>query len=160
MKRIGLVIGAFACLLLTAALQQSLAPRIAILGAAPDFILTLIGAASLFLSRGAAAFLGFLLGVAMGSLSGANMTHYVVSRTVAAFLAAWSRELHLEPHKATVFFTVFLTTVIARVVFMFLAAPSGIAGYLGATILSGIYNGLLGIPVYALLWKAFRPDLR
>lgn len=84
-------------------------------------------------------------------MAGANLAHYAVSRTVAGFAGASSRAIGFEINIAVVGVTAALMTLVAQTVFMFLAAPKGIAAFLGDTIGSAVYNGVLAIPTYLLL---------
>lgn len=133
------------------ALQQGLSERVSIFGVRPDFLLIFSAAYALLASRGAAAMCGFGAGVVQGALAGANLTHYVFSRTLASASIAWSTDLRFEQNAVLVALSIALGTLFAGLVFMFLAAPSAILEYLGATILSALYNGVLAIPVHSLL---------
>jgi rod shape-determining protein MreD len=124
-----------------------------ILGARPNAFLILIAGWSFFLERKPATAFGFFAGIIQGATAGANLTHYAISCTVTAFAAASSRELRLERHVAMVLATGFAVTLLARLLFMFLAAPPGLGSYLGATILSGLMNGALVVPLFWLLSK-------
>lgn len=145
---------------IAAVLQQGLSPQVGLLGAQPDFLLVAVGALGLCLTRPSAAVAGFVAGVLQGALAGANLTHYVVSRTVAGFCTAWSRRLRFESTWLAVFMTIAMTTVVAQLLFMFTAAPRGIAEFLGDTIIQAMYNGVLAIPVYALLKRVLNPPVR
>lgn len=149
-----------AALWLAAALQVSLANRISIGPASPDFLLILVGAVSMYATRRWAAVLGFAAGLFQGALSGANLMHYVASRTLGGFLVAWSRDLNLERHFLWVLVAGFLLTLCAQLVWMFLAAPPDIPAFLGATILSGLYNGVLLLPSHAIVKRVVKPEFR
>lgn len=154
MSRLGVVVLVGLALWLAGGLQQVVAARLAIAGASPDFLLSGLAAASLFLPRSRAALLGFFCGLIHGSLAGANVTHYVISRTVSGFLASWLQNTRIEPNFVVAFVTGFLTTLFAQILLMFLAPPRDLLAYLGATIGSAVYNGLLVLPVYFVL-KSF-----
>ena len=160
MRRLGPFFAAIAGLWIAGALQQSCSRALSIGPASPDFLIILIAAASPLMSRTGAAFLGFGAGVVQGALPGANLMHYVISRTVAAFFTAWAQDLKLAPHSGTIFLTGVFTTVLAQILFMFLAAPPGIIAYLGATIASAIYNGLLCVPLHGGLRRALKTEYR
>ena len=95
-----------------------------------------------------------------GALAGANLTHYVISRCIAGFVASWSRRLRFEMTPITVAISVAAVTVVAQIALMFIAAPTGIFGFLGDTIGSAMYNGVIAIPVYALLKRVLNPPVR
>ena len=154
MKGLGVALAIAIGIWVAGALQQVVAPRMALFGASPDFLLISLAAGSLFLKRNQAGMLGFVCGLIHGALAGANLTHYVISRTIGGFLAAWSRTRTLEPNAALAIGTGFFLTLVSQVLFMFLSPPkSGLAAYLGATIITAAYNGVLVLPVYlALKW--------
>ncbi|MFQ3587404.1 MAG: rod shape-determining protein MreD [Fimbriimonadaceae bacterium] len=154
------VVAVAVLLYLAAALQQSMADRLSVLGARPDFFLAVLAAAGLFASRTGGAVLGLLCGVLHGAVAGANLTAYTVSRVVGGFLVAWSRDLRFEPNVLIVYATAFVLTVLSQLILMFLAAPRDLGGFLGGTILSAVYNGVLALPVYALLKRLVRPTYR
>lgn len=139
---------------LAGGLQQVVAARLSIAGAHPDFLLVLLAAGSLFMNRSRAAVLGFFCGLIQGSLAGANLTHYVLSRTIGGFMASWFQNARLEPNLAVAFGTGFFTTLAAQILLMFLAPPRDLVPYLGATIGSAVYNGILVLPVYLFLKSA------
>ena len=128
--------------------------RLSIFGARPDFLVVFLGCASLFLNRGPGALLGFGCGAFHGAIAGANLAHYAVSRTLGGFLASWSRTIGFELNILVAVATTAVTTLIVGIVWMFLAAPHGVARFLGDTIGSAVYNGVLAIPTYLLLRRA------
>lgn len=140
-----------------AILELSWAPYLAVGGASPDFLLLLVGAYAAVAPPPAATWMGFGCGLVYGALSGANLTSYVLSRTLAAYLGSSLRRLHLE-------FSLFLSVLLAvgvvasaRVILMFLAPPPSIPEYLRDTMGTAFYNGVLALPVCALLRKLYRP---
>lgn len=145
---------------LAAILERGLAQHIGIFGAHPDFLLLTSIVIGLGLRRSGAAMTGFLAGVIQGALIGANLSHYVISRVVAAFAAAWSRELRFEMNPAALALTIAALTILGRLTFMVTAGPKHIGGFLGDTMGTAIYNGVLAIPVYALLRRVLNPVVR
>ncbi len=133
------------------ALQQALAVRVSIFGVGPDFLLLFCATFGLLNRRAPGAVCGFGAGLMHGALAGANLSHYVVSRTVAGFSSSWLRQWRFEQNAAIVGTCVALASILGGLVFMFLAAPKAIFAYLGDTILSALYNGLLAMPLHALL---------
>ena len=136
---------------------QPLAPRLALCGVRPDFMLIVLGPLCLLASRLVGTLLGFAAGVIAGSLSGANMAHYVISRTVGGFFVSSARSLGLADSTATVAFTTVALTLIAQLVLMFLAPPARIMGFLADTMGSAVLNGVLAIPIHFLLSKVVDP---
>jgi len=145
---------------IAAILDRGLAEHISIFGAQPDFVHLVCIVAGLGLGRGQAAVTGFFGGVIQGALMGANLTHYVISRALSSFCSSWSRQLRFEMNPPAIFATVAILTIFGRIVFMMTAGPKGIAGFLGDTMGTAIYNGVLAIPVYALLRRVLNPVVR
>lgn len=133
------------------ALQASVAPRIAILGVVPDFGLMIVAVLSLFTSRPVATVSGFFTGAFEGALSGVNLTHYVISRTLVGFFGGSASSFGFQPNAAVAALVTAILTVASQLLLFFLAPPSGIGRFLGDTIGTAMYNGVLAIPVYALL---------
>lgn len=136
---------------------QPLAPRLALCGVRPDYMLIVLGPLCLLASRRGGTLLGFFAGVIAGSLSGANMAHYVISRTVGGFFVSSSRSMGLSEGPATVALTTFALTIVTQLVLMFLAPPARIMGFLGATMGTAVLNGLLAVFVHFLLSKIVDP---
>lgn len=155
MRLLGVTLAIALGLWIAGGLQQAIAPRLAIWGASPDFLLISLAAGSIFLRRMPATLLGFACGLIHGALSGANLMHYIISRTVGGFLAAWSRTT-LEPSPFLAAGTAFFLTLVSQLLLMFLAPPKQIMPYLTATIIAAAYNGVLVLPVYSLLRKLVR----
>lgn len=143
-----------------AILQLACARHLGFFGAEPDFLIVVIACAGFCLDRTPATLTGFAGGLIQGALAGANLTHYVVSRCIAGFFASWSRKLRFEMTWITVAIFVASVTVVGQIALMFIAAPAGIAGFLGDTIGSAIYNGVIAMPVYGLLKRGLNPPVR
>ena len=142
------------------AVQQGAAAKMAVFGVRPDILLTLTACLALLANRSKAAGAGFLAGLVQGSLAGANTAAYVISRSVAGFSASWSKVVGYEMRLPAVAIVTFFTTLLAEIVWMFLALRSGIAEFLGATIGTAVYNGVLAMPMYALLRRIIEPPRR
>ncbi len=140
-------------LYLASALQQSFAPRFAIFGIMPDVPLAFVAVFSLLASRLASTVVGFFAGAMQGALAGVNLTHYVISRTLAGFFGGSSAAMGLQPNVAVAALMTAVLTVASQILLFFLAPPGGIGRFLGDTIGAAMYNGVLAIPVYALLSK-------
>ncbi len=145
---------------ISAALQQSMVNRLSLFGMEPDFLLISLACLAMFYDRSGACIIGFLTGALYGAIDFANLTHYVISRTTAGFCAGWSKELNLQGTILVAAVTTALTTVFARLVQMFLVPPSLITPFLGATIRTAVYNGVLAVPVYLLLKRVMGPSPR
>ncbi len=146
---------------LAGVLQAGAAPHMAIMGVRPDLLLTFGLVFSLQLTRPGATGVGFFVGIIMGGLVGANLTHYIVSRMFACFCLGWSRRFRFELTYPAVGGSVFAGTMLAGLIFMFTAAPRDVGGFLGDTIIAATYNGVLALPLYALIrWVFPQPSRR
>lgn len=157
MRGIGGVFVAALCIWLAAIFQQAFG-RCGILGASPDFILVAMSCLCLFTGRAGGAVIGFFAGLAAGGISGANLSQYIVTRTLSGFLDSWSRNLGLDANAVVAAFNAFAVTIVAQLGLMFLAPPPGIAAFLGATIGTAMFNGVLAVPVHALLTRILGPQ--
>jgi rod shape-determining protein MreD len=140
--------------------QRAVSPYIAIGGVAPDFLLVVIGCLALFGTRRSGSIIGFLAGVIEGALAGANLAAYAVSRTIAGFVSGWFSALEFEAGAIVASFVVFAITLLSQLLLMFVAPPGQIGGFLLATIGSAVYNGVLAMPLYALLRRVLDPPAR
>lgn len=159
----GVILSLGVGLWLAGVLQQALAYRWVVFGASPDFILIFLAATSVRLNHMPAAWNGFFAGVVQGAVAGANLTHYTISRTATSFLLARLPDFRLETSLALAGVTAFFTTIVGQIVFMFLAAPRPLLGFLGATIGSALMNGVLIVPVFLVIERVTgspRPDRR
>jgi rod shape-determining protein MreD len=153
----GAVIAAALALWCSAACQQALATRLSIWGFRPDFLLLATSLFCFFVPRRSAIYVGFFAGLVHGALTGIHMAAYVISRSLVGFFGSVSRHLGVEPTLLVVGITTLILTLLAQTVWMFLAGPKGVASFLGDTIRSAVYNGLLSMPLYALLRRFLKP---
>lgn len=152
---------AFFCLWIAATLEFGLPNYIRIFGGHPDFILITMLVFSPWMTRGWATVFGFLGGVWTGAMIGANLAHYAISRTLAGFLAGWTRSLKLEMSPVVMGILVAIGTIGTNLIFMFTAAPKALGPFLLDTIVGAVYNGVLAMPLYALLrWILGDPNRR
>ena len=141
----------------SAVLQQAVSHHLAIAGARPDFPLLMMALLCQYTSRSGGALLGFFFGLFHGVLPGANLTHYVLSRTMTGFMVSWSKSLGFEHSLLSNVVSVVSATVFAQVIWMFGAGPSNILGFFGDTIRTALYNGVLVVPMFALITKMMGP---
>ena len=147
-------------LFLAAVLQQALAYRMSVFGGAPDFMLIALAALGMFANRPGGIVLGFSDGLLVGALSGANLQHYVASRTLTGLLLGWSAGLELPRSNWAAGLVAAAVTLFAQLTLMFLAPSHSIGAFLADTIRSAVYNGVLAIPVFALLKRFLAPPGR
>jgi rod shape-determining protein MreD len=150
MKHVGLVL---ALVWLLGIFDFGVAPHMTLFGVRPDFLLVGTVVFSQLFPRPASAGIGFLCGLIRGAIVGANLTHYVLSRTLTAFLGSWFRTSQRGQSSLQMFITVVVGTVFAHGVFLMTAAPSNVATFLTDTIIAAIYNGVIATPLYVLLSK-------
>ncbi len=142
-----------------AALQVKAVQSLTIFGARPDFLLVVAVSVSVLHRPGTAAGMGGIAGFLQGVISGANLAHYVVSRAVAAFAVGHVSKLELDVRSGYVGLMAVGATIIAQVLLMIFAPQPEFWSFIQATILTALYNGVLAIPVYALLRRAFRKHM-
>ncbi|MHB8635700.1 MAG: hypothetical protein ACYC96_04420 [Fimbriimonadaceae bacterium] len=147
-------------LFVAAVLQQALAFRLAVFGARPDFMLVALAVLGMFASRSGGMVLGFVDGLVVGAMSGANLQHYVASRTLTGLLIGWVSSAEVPRTIPAAAIAAAGVTVVAQLTLMFLAPPHSITPFLTDTIRGAVYNGVLAIPVYALLKKIVAPVVR
>lgn len=142
---------------LAAVSQQALAPSLALGAVRPDFLLVVSLVLSIQARTTGALTLGFVAGVIQGALAGANLTHYVLSRVGAGAALAGLKSLGIEVSGLMAGVLVAAGTVVAQILLMFLAPPGAILPFLGATIGTALYNGVLGALLHALLKRFISP---
>lgn len=151
------ILGAAAAMWLAAVLDQALGGRMAIAGVRPDLMLAALGPLALLSRPAGGAALGFASGILQGALAGANLAHCVASRVAAGWLISGTGGLGIRPGAMLAFASGATGTIVARLCLMLLAPPPSLLPYLGATIGVAAYNGVLAIPVDAVLRRLYRP---
>lgn len=137
-------------------LQTSLADKAAVWGARPDFVLAFLAPMALLSRPSGGAVLGGLGGLAQGAMAGANVTHYVLSGAATGFGCAAFRLVGLEMGVILGGVVAAIATIVGQLLLMLLAPPPSIPTFLGATIGMAMYNGVLAMPLYALLKRLFK----
>ena len=145
---------------LCAAMEGSLAHRLSIGGLRPDFLLIFTATYAVLLSRSGASALGCVAGFLQSAVLMTNLAHYAISRTVAGFLASWSRDLEYEPRPVVVGLIVIADSLIAQFLLVLMPPPREYVAPVLDTIGSALYNGVLAMPLFALLNKAVGTRLR
>ncbi|MEZ5163854.1 MAG: hypothetical protein R2688_08925 [Fimbriimonadaceae bacterium] len=93
----------------------------------------------------------------IGGISGATLTHYILSRTVVGYALGMTSQM--EPGIRAAAGLVAAGTLVGQLILMFLAPPSGIGVFLKVTILEALLNGAIAIPIFALLRRVVRPKV-
>lgn len=146
----GWVIAVF-LLWIAGAAQQAVSFQISFGGVSPDFPLVVIISVGLFFDKRSGAALGFLGGITHGAIAGGHMAAYAVTRTLVGFLTGWFNGMEFEGNTAVAFIVTAAATVFTQLTFLLLNPRGAIFSFLLATIGSAMYNGVLAIPLYALL---------
>jgi LytS/YehU family sensor histidine kinase len=151
------VIGAIIFLCLAAILQSGIFDRYTLLGAHVNLPVVVMLCFGLISRPAAGGGLGLLSGILTGGLSGATLMHYAVSRVLAGYLVGTQSKN--EPELRLAVFWVFVGSLISQTVLILLAPPNPLLPAVGATILSAVYNGVVAIPMFALVARLFRPKV-
>ena len=136
---------------LSAVLDQGVVRHMTVFGARPHFLLISAVILSLLSRPGGGAFTGFVSALLQGVISGANLASYVLSRVITGFTASATRMMGIEFTLPVIFAIMALATFEAQILLMFLAPPPSLLSFVGATIGEAIYNGVLAMPMYALV---------
>jgi rod shape-determining protein MreD len=136
-----------------------------LLGAQPDFLLTVLLCAALLSDAATGCILGFMGGLLSAALIGQTVGTLLVSRTAAGFLAGRLTARVFEANTAVVMLGVLVSSLTASLL-QTLAAPQriGVIVWLQATLGGAIWNALLSAPIAGLLrrsgWGGPNPRLR
>lgn len=142
---------------LAVVLDVGLGDRLGLWGARPNLTLVVLLPICLLTRPSAATWAGFMVGLLYGAAAGANLAHYVISRAMAGFLTSSAQGLRLEVRAPLAGLFCALGTIVAQGLLMFLAPPVQIGPFLAATMGTALFNGVLSMPVYAVLQRLLRP---
>lgn len=140
-----------------AVLHQEAVHGMALFGMKPDLLLTVSLTVAVNSTPKGGALAGFLGGWLQGALAGANLTHYILTRTVTCFLASLAGGTELKVTMPICAAIVALATILAQVGLMFLAPSPDLAASLRDTMGTALYNGLLSMPLFGMLRPMFQP---
>lgn len=138
---------------LSTVLQVGLSPHWVIWGCQPDFLLVSLACLCFYTSRSGGAAIGFVSGLLYGAMVNLNLAALIASRSVAGFLTGWFNALEMKPNAPVAAVTAFGVTMVARLTLVLLAPPTSLWPFLKATIGSSVYNGVLAIPMYLLVYR-------
>ncbi len=147
------------CFWVAAGLQQAAAPHLAFGSARPDLLITTALVAAVFFEPLIAATLGFVAGVLHGGVTGSDTANLAVSRTLVAYAAGYVSRLELDVRPWYVGLVVLAGTVVSYLLMMIPAPPPEVWPYVRDTIFSAMYNGVLAIPLYAMMRRSLRPKV-
>lgn len=151
------VIAAIFALLIATVLQQGILNRYLILGSQVDLPLVVVMIFALISRPAAAGAFGLLSGILTGGLSGVTLTYYALSRVVGGYLLGTRTETEPDYRMGAIW--VAIGTLVSKIIMILLAPPPAVMPALGATILSAVYNGVVALPVFALIQRLFRPKV-
>ena len=138
---------------IAAVLDATLAQRVAILGAAPSFLFLLIGQFTMSMTRGKAMMFGFLIGTIQGSLAGSDIQHFIAGGVIGGLICASASTVGFEYSLLAVVSVTTVASLIGLLVHVLVAPPPHVSRALLDTLIGAMYNGVLAVPVYALLHK-------
>lgn len=138
---------------LAAIWQQSTIGDITLLGQKSAPLLIIVVLVGLRTRPGWAAVVGFAAGLLQGGPAGANLTAYCLSRTVVAFACSFVSRTGLSLNPFSVGALCAGATIFAQLSLLFLAPPPDIGRFLGATMGTAIYNGVIAGLMEAILRK-------
>jgi rod shape-determining protein MreD len=159
MSRIRPFLTLFFAFWLGAALQLAAAPHMTIAGAAPDILLIVALSSAVFFQPTIGAVLGFVGGLLHGGVAGADTSSLTISSTLVSYAAGYVSRLDLDVRPWYVGLVVLAGTVVSHLLLMIPAPPPETWPYLRATIVAAMYNGVLAIPLYALMRRTLRPKV-
>lgn len=138
-------------------LQFGVAPHLSLLGARPDFLIVATVCFALISPPGSAAAFGFGSALVQGGMAGANLTHYVTSRCVTAFLVSLGRTTDLEFSVVVAAIVAFIASLVAQGLLYFFAPTPNIRDFAQATILMASMNAVFAMPAYATMRRLGKP---
>lgn len=145
-------------LYVAAAAQQSLA-HWTLLGLSLDYLLLALSVACLYVQPVPGAVIGFADGFLHASISGTNMWQHVLTRTLVGYAVSRLASSGIDRNWLAALLSGIAVVLLARVGFLFLAPPSQIAPFLGDTLGTAVYNGVIAIPLCVCLNRIVGPRL-
>lgn len=160
MKGARLLVLAVVGLWLAGGCQEGLSVRLSLWGASPDFFLIVVCVLGLYCSRPGGAVLGFSAGMLQGAIAGADLSTYVLTRTIAGFACASLKALEFEPSPIVAGVVTLIVTIVAQFGLMFISPPRVILPFVLATIGSAVVNGVLAMPLHLVIRRFSDPYSR
>lgn len=149
------------CLLAAAGVQANLPSGIDILGSGPNIVLVVLIAFSLASDASSGLVLGFAAGLIEGSVVGSSMSSFIVTRTIAGFIAGISTITFFSVNPVVSIVTTAWLTVACELLFV-LANPAASLLVAARTIAGeAIWNSLLSfLLVFVLRYFGSRRRIR
>lgn len=127
------------------------------LGQKPDLVLIAVCLVGIRSRPALGAGYGFLAGALQGGAAGADLTALAATRTLLGFGSSWVARSGLQFSPLVVGVVVAIGTLLAQGLFLIVAPPSDIGAFLGATLGTAIYNGVLASLLDAVLKRTLDP---
>lgn len=144
-------VAALFALWVAAVLDQGLAPRLALLGGSPQFLMLAACLVAMFAEPRAAILFAFGAGVVRGAIAGANLPHYVIAIEAATISMLFLRLVVSQEGLPARSGTVGLSLLAGNIALLLVAPPLAMLPSAGATIGSALYGCVFALPFYALL---------
>ena len=143
------------CLLAAAGLQANLPAGFHILGSGPDLVLVVLIAFSLAADTNAGLLLGFSAGLIEGSVVGASLGSFIVTRTIVGFAAGVSTTTFFSVNPIVSILSTGWLTLACE--FLFVLANPAASLFVAARRIAGecIWNSLLSL-ILVIILRYFR----
>lgn len=145
------------CVLVGYVIHLTVSPRLVAFGASPHIGLTALAIACLFAGPNLASVLGFMLGLMEAWANQRYVGSYIVSRSVVGFSVGAMDQRVFRDHVLMAVAAAVVATLIANgLLFVFAPQPHYVR-WIVRTVMSALYNGALGIPLYYLIRRVASP---
>jgi hypothetical protein len=138
-------------LLVAGALQGTIAGRLPRAWGEPDFVLTLALVAGLLSDATIGGAAGLAAGLVTASLVGQTVGTFLVSRTLAGYIAGWTTARLYRGNVFVVVPGVLVMSLLSEAIYLLAAPRVGLGVGLKAALLGAVGNALLAAPMLWLL---------
>lgn len=145
------VAGLILLLFLAATAQSLVASRLLYLGGQPDFVFCVVITAALLSDAGTGSVLGLVGGLLTAALVGETVGTFLVSRTLAGFVAGWFSSRLFRTNAGVIVLSVLAASVTAETVYALAAPRVGLMPWLWSALIGTAYNVVLALPLTYLL---------
>lgn len=142
------------------AFDHALSNRWTILGAHPDLLLVFVGVIGLYLPMRGSLVYGFLAGAVFGGVGGGGLGSFSASRLLGSLVPSLANSIDLDRNLLAAVLSAVVTTLVSQVFLLFLDPPASILTFVGATIRTALYDGVLAIPVFYAVHPILDPVAR
>jgi len=143
-------------LLAATAVQGLFAHHLRWRGGQPDFIFTVALVAALLSGAGAGSVFGFLGGLFTASIAGSTVGTFLVTRTIAGFVAGWFSERMFRGNILVIMASVLCATGVSELLYILAVPRVGFTVWLPAALIGACWNAVLAVPAaYVLQWAGW-----